>query len=391
MLNVKHVERRNRRLSGGNDRVVGMSLCAECGSEVPPTAGSCTDCGAPWPPEPGESPESEATETLESEVTWRLLPASSKPPPPAVTRTPPPAASPPPSPAAGESSPDMIIGGLLSLARESNSPPDREIPPAVNQTLPATSGPLPPPAGGPPPPAEGGPLPPPASGPWPPPADGPWPAPESGPRPRRRGIVIVVAVAAALGGLAAWLLISQPAAHERPAAQSPAGAGQPAATGPASSSAPPSSPAAPSPRASTPHAKPRHHGAVALGPGARRQPGAHHVAAFLATYFAAINNHDYHAYISLFDPLGLPIQSRQEFLTGFRSTKDSGARLVSISPTAAGPAAEITFDSHQRPVDSATQSACTSWRITLFLETHGRTYLIGKAPATYRSEATRCG
>jgi hypothetical protein len=209
--------------------------------------------------------------------------------------------------------------------------------------------------------------------------------------------VVVVAVAAAFGGLAAWLLISQPAAHGRPAAQSsagagqPAGTGQPAVTGPASPSAPPSSPAAPSPKASKPHAEPGHHGTVALGPGARQQPGAHHVAAFLATYFTAINNHDYHAYISLFDPQGLPIQSRQEFLTGFRSTRDSGARLVSISPTAAGPAAEITFDSHQRPVDSATQSACTSWRITLFLETHGRTYLIGKAPATYRSEATPCG
>lgn len=130
---------------------------------------------------------------------------------------------------------------------------------------------------------------------------------------------------------------------------------------------------------------------MALGPGASGQPGAHHVAAFLTTYFAAINSHHYYAYISLFDPAGRPIQSKQEFLSGFRSTRDSGATLVGISPTAAGPAAEITFDSHQNPADSATQSACTSWRITLYLETHGRTYLIGKAPATYRSQATSCG
>jgi hypothetical protein len=129
---------------------------------------------------------------------------------------------------------------------------------------------------------------------------------------------------------------------------------------------------------------------VALAPGAARQPGAHHVAAFLATYFAAINKHRYHAYMSLFDPQSRPIHSRQEFLTGFASTRDSGARLVRISPAAAGPAAEIAFDSHQRPAASATQTACTSWRITLFLETHGRTYLIGTAPATYRAQAAPC-
>jgi hypothetical protein len=202
--------------------------------------------------------------------------------------------------------------------------------------------------------------------------------------------VVAAAFAAVLGIVAAWLLISQPASHDRPAAQSSAGAGQSAATGPESPSAPASSPAAPSPKASTPHAKASKPDAVALGPGVRAQPGAHHVAVFLATYFAAINNHHYQAYISLFDPLGRPIQSRQEFLSGFGSTKDSGARLVSISPTAAGPAAEITFDSHQRPADSATQTACTSWRITLFLEPHGRTYLIGKAPATYRSASAPC-
>ena len=194
-------------------------------------------------------------------------------------------------------------------------------------------------------------------------------------------------VVAVLAGLAAWLLISRPAHHTRAAAQSSVGAGQRGATGPAS----PASPAAPSPQASTRHAKASSHDAVALGPGARRQPGAHHIAAFLATYFAAINHHDYQAYIRLFDPQSRPIQSKQEFLTGFRSTRDSGAKLVSISPTAAGPAAEITFDSHQRPADSATQTACTSWRITLFLLPQGRTYLIGQVPATYHAQATPCG
>jgi hypothetical protein len=198
--------------------------------------------------------------------------------------------------------------------------------------------------------------------------------------------VVAAAVVAALGGLVAWLLTGQSAPHERPAAQSSVSAGQRGTTGPAS----PSSPAAPSQQASTHHAKASNPDAVALGPRAAGQPGAHHIAAFLATYFAAVNNHDYHAYIGLFDPQARPIQSKQQFLAGFGSTKDSGAKLVGISPAAAGPAAEITFDSHQRPADSATQTACTTWHITLFLETHGRTYLVGSAPASYRAQATPC-
>jgi hypothetical protein len=198
--------------------------------------------------------------------------------------------------------------------------------------------------------------------------------------------VVAAVVVAALGGLAAWLLTSQPAHHVRPAAQSSAGAGQPGTTG----ATPPSSPPAPSPRASTPHAKAGRPDAVALGPNAARQPGAHQIATFLATYFATINNHDYRAYIKLFDPQARPIQSRQQFLTGFRSTRDAGARLVRISAAATGPAAQIAFDSHQRAADSATQTACTSWRITLFLEKHGGSYLIGKAPATYHAQATSC-
>jgi hypothetical protein len=198
--------------------------------------------------------------------------------------------------------------------------------------------------------------------------------------------VVAAALVAALGGLVAWLLTSQSAPHERPAAQSSVSAGQRGTTAPAS----PSSPAAPSRQASTHHAEASNPDAVALGPRAAGQPGAHHIAAFLGTYFAAVNNHDYHAYIGLFDPQARPIQSKQQFLAGFGSTKDSGAKLVGISPAAAGPAAEITFDSHQSPADSATQTACTTWRITLFLEPHGRAYLVGSAPASYRAQATPC-
>ena len=331
-----------------------MSSCAECGREIPPAAGSCTGCGAPlpqvdeppqfpparpWPPVPGESAPSATTEALT----------------PVVTGVPPPVPGEPPPPRAGEP----------PRSAASGSPP-----PVVIETLP---------------PATTEPWPPAANGPWPPPASGPWPSPARRPPPRRWAIVVAAAVVAALGGLAAWL-ISQPAGHERPAAQSSAGTGQRSTTTPTS----PSSPAAPSRQASKPHARASNTGAVALGASATGQPGAHHVAAFLVTYFAAISDRDFPAYIKLFDPQARPIQSRQQFLAAFGSTKDSGAKLVRISPTATGPAAEITFDSHQRPADSATQTACTSWRITLFLETHGRTYLIGGPPAGYQAQAAPC-
>jgi hypothetical protein len=324
-----------------------MSSCAECGREIPPAAGSCTRCGAPlpqvdeppqfpparpWPPAPSESPP--------PEFTWRLLPPRVEPPPPAASQPPPRASREPPPP--------LVIGTL---------------PPDASETWP---------------PADGGP--------WPPPAGGPWRPPARRPPPRRRAIVVAAAVVAALAGLAAWLLIRQPAGRERPAAQSSVGAGQRGTTGPAS----PSSPAAPSQQASTPRARASNTDAVALGASATRQPGAHHIAAFLVTYFAAINKHDYRAYIRLFDPQARPINSRQQFVGAFRSTRDSGAKLVGISPTATGPAAEITFDSHQRPADSATQTACTTWRITLFLEAHGRAYLIGGPPAGYHAQATPC-
>ena len=176
-----------------------------------------------------------------------------------------------------------------------------------------------------------------------PPAGGPWQPPAGGPPRRRRAIVVTAVVVAALGGLAAWLLTSQPAHPVRPAAQSSAGAGQPGTTG----AAPPSSPAAPSPRASTPHAKARHPDAVALGP---RRPGnpAHIRSRHSWAYFAAVNDHDYQAYIGLFDPRPGPSRAGSSSSPGSAPPRMPGPGSCAFPPRPRARRRKIVFDSHQR-------------------------------------------
>ena len=130
---------------------------------------------------------------------------------------------------------------------------------------------------------------------------------------------------------------------------------------------------------------------VALGPGVSGQPAAAPVAAFLGQYFTAVNEHDYPAFISLFTPAAQQGLSPQKFSSGSGTTRDSGEKLLVLSPAQHGKtAATITFVSHQDPAESATGTACTRWRITLFLRPSGPSYLIGKAPASYHASAQAC-
>jgi hypothetical protein len=132
-------------------------------------------------------------------------------------------------------------------------------------------------------------------------------------------------------------------------------------------------------------------GAVPIGAGAARQPGAGQVAAFLGSYFAAINDRDYLTYISLFDGPARPDHDEQQFLDGYSTTTDVDPVLVALTPTAAGGwAATVTFASHQSPAASATHSSCTSWEITLYLEPSGNSYLIGLPPPDYHASRTAC-
>jgi zinc-ribbon domain len=130
---------------------------------------------------------------------------------------------------------------------------------------------------------------------------------------------------------------------------------------------------------------------VTAGQSAAQQASTGQVAAFLGTYFAAINHRDYQAYISLFDDPARPFRNEQQFLSGYQTTTDSDPTLVALAPASMGEwAATVTFISHQSPADSATRSSCTSWDTTLYLEPRGNSYLIELPPPGYRPSRVAC-
>ena len=190
------------------------------------------------------------------------------------------------------------------------------------------------------------------------------PAAESAHQPKRRRlpqgratVAAAVVMAAGLSVLLAWRLIGHPATAAPVAAGSPS---TPATTG---TGATPSSSLRVSPvtPASAPAAS---DGPVPVSRGAAEQANAGQVAAFVGTYFAAINRRDYQAYASLFDDPARPDRNEQQFLSGYRTTTDSDPVLVALTPTSTGQwAATVTFVSHQSPTTSATQSSCPDWCI----------------------------
>ncbi len=130
---------------------------------------------------------------------------------------------------------------------------------------------------------------------------------------------------------------------------------------------------------------------VVIGPGAAHQVDVGQIAAFVESYFKAINNRNYQGYINLFDKEGHSPITEQEFLANYSSTTDSNATVVALSSTAAGDrAATVTFDSHEAPSTSSTHTACVRWRIILYLEPKGTTYLIVPAPPGYKASFRRC-
>jgi hypothetical protein len=201
-----------------------------------------------------------------------------------------------------------------------------------------------------------------------------------------RGRLAVVAAITALivgGGAAAAVLLSR--GHQA----APAGLGssatpsssravvtQPSVTGSASPTS-----------ASTPTAG---NGQVSVAASLTGNPLVPPVVGLLDKYFTAINHRDYQGYISLLTPQEQQGLTIGQFDSGYRSTRDSAEILQSIS-TAGGTVATVTFTSHQNPADSYNhQQSCTSWRISLFLQPNGSTYLIGKPPPSYHASYAAC-
>jgi hypothetical protein len=218
--------------------------------------------------------------------------------------------------------------------------------------------------------------------------------PYQGPH-RRKTIAIAAAVAAVLviGGVAAWLAI-RPSTHTPSAAAShgptvAAGAPQPThVSTPASVSSPVQTPSAtPTPGQTAPASS----GLVRPAPGVAGEQAEASVQAFLDSYFAAINAHSYRRFGPLLSSQEGARIPRSAFESGDGTTTDSDAVLTSITGTSHDElAASVTFTSHQARADSANDSSCTHWAITLYLRHRGDSYLIYPPPASYRASYGAC-
>ena len=222
------------------------------------------------------------------------------------------------------------------------------------------------------------------------------PEPPGPPGGRTRKIVITVLVlvlVAAAGSAVALKLRSHgkvtaaasggATASQPPSPTSPASQPQPSQTAPT----PVRTTARPSPSAGPPDG----HLTVAVAPAAAREPAAASVASFLTSYFTAINTHDYQRFRLLLGQQMQQVETAQRFAAGFRSTTDSGAVLIGLSPVTGGRlAAIVQFTSHQSPADSPDHLACTHWTITLYLQPSGTGYLLGAPPPGYQASHQSC-
>jgi hypothetical protein len=115
------------------------------------------------------------------------------------------------------------------------------------------------------------------------------------------------------------------------------------------------------------------------------------VLSFLTSYFAAIDDHDFTAYQQLFSPPLSTTLSATAFSAGYGTTTDSAITLTSIGVAGSGGlVAQVTFVSHQEPAASPTNSACTSWNVSLYLLEQGGSYLLEQPPPGYQAFYAAC-
>ncbi|HSZ44078.1 MAG TPA: hypothetical protein VK823_02005, partial [Streptosporangiaceae bacterium] len=131
---------------------------------------------------------------------------------------------------------------------------------------------------------------------------------------------------------------------------------------------------------------------IAVAAAAAKAPQLPAVVGFLSQYFTAINQHDFAAYEQLYSPRLRGGLSAASFLSGYGSSIDSLATLRRVVPVGADEVdAAVTFTSHQQPSASPSHSACTTWRISLYLTPESGKYEIVPPPAGYKARFRRCG
>ena len=130
---------------------------------------------------------------------------------------------------------------------------------------------------------------------------------------------------------------------------------------------------------------------ISVAPAAASSPHETAVLPFLSSYFTAINNHDFAAYQQLFSPPLRAELTATMFTAGYGTTTDSAITLTDIGVIGAGElVAQVTFISHQQAVASPTDSACTSWSVSLYLLQQGSSYLLQQPPAGYQASYSAC-
>jgi hypothetical protein len=208
---------------------------------------------------------------------------------------------------------------------------------------------------------------------------------------RRAGFIIVVVLVMLAAGGGAYALVSR--SNHSNSAQPPAPTVTASSSATASASAQPSASATPSASASTSvsaSASPSA-GLVSLAPGVASNPAAPAVEKTLTNYFQGINTHNYAEYSSALDAQEQAGEPESAFRSGYKSTTDSGMKLISLESTGnGGLAATVTFTSHQDSGTGIDGSPCNNWNLTLYLVQQGTNYLQSAAPSGYKPTYSDC-
>lgn len=118
---------------------------------------------------------------------------------------------------------------------------------------------------------------------------------------------------------------------------------------------------------------------VAVAPDAAEHPAARAVVALLTDYFVAINQRNFTKFRSIHTQSERAKLSRDEFLTGYRSTYDSQVQLLALETTEDGRLlASVSFVSTQDAADGRNGQTCTQWNVERFLEEESSDLRVGK-------------
>jgi hypothetical protein len=124
-------------------------------------------------------------------------------------------------------------------------------------------------------------------------------------------------------------------------------------------------------------------GPIAFAPGASAAPHAQAVESLFTAYFQGINTRNYAEYASALDAAMQAKITQSSFESGYSSTTDSNEQINSITPSASGLTAVVTFTSHQSPSNSPDKSPCNNYTLTLPLVPQGSGYVIDVPPPGY--------